>query len=196
MAAGEAMTAEAVRHRFSVEDFYRMAEAGIFTEDDRVELIEGEVVEMPPIGPLHAGTVNILAGLLSRAVAERAVVAVQNPVRLEPDSEPLPDLAVLKYRPDGYSRSHPGPDDVLLVIEVADTTVAYDRGVKLPLYGRSGIREAWLVDLAAGKVEVYREPSPDGYRLIRISAPGESLSPLALPDISIDLGDVLGPAAG
>jgi hypothetical protein len=196
MAAGEAMTAEAVRHRFSVEDFYRMAEAGIFTEDDRVELIEGEVVEMPPIGPLHASAVDGLARLLYGLIPGSALLRVQNPVRLEPDSEPLPDLAVLKYRPGGYSRSHPGPDDVLLVIEVADTTAAYDRGVKLPLYGRSGIQEVWLVDLTAGKVEVYREPSPDGYRLIRISAPGESLSPLALPDISIDSGDVLGPAAG
>ncbi len=140
-------TYEVTRRRFTVHDYHRMGEAGILHEDDRVELIEGELVEMAAIGTRHLTCVNGLTRMLVRGVGDEAIVSVQNPVRLDEHSEPQPDLTVLRMR--DYRESLPVPEDVLLLIEVSDTTLAYDRGVKLPLYARSGIREVWIVDLRA-----------------------------------------------
>lgn len=163
-------------HRFSVDEYYRMAGAGLFRPDDRLELVEGEIIDMAPVGSRHAACVNRLNRLLGARLGERAIVSVQSPVRLSDLSEPQPDVAVLAPRDDFYARGHPGPADVLLVVEVADTTVGWDRGVKMPLYGRAGVAEAWLVDLAAGAVDVFGAPGPDGYGEVRRASGGEQLA--------------------
>jgi len=150
------------RHRYTVEDYERMGAAGILGEDDRVELIEGEIIDMPPIGSPHGGSVNRIAQKLTLAVGDRAIVAVQNPIRLDDFSEPQPDIALLKPREDFYAARHPTPDDVLMLIEVAETSIRYDRDKKLPLYARAGIPEVWLVDIKAGRITRYRDPSDTG----------------------------------
>jgi Uma2 family endonuclease len=186
------ITALRPRRRFTVDDYYRMAEVGILHEDDRVELIEGEVVEMPPIGSAHAGTVDHLATLLGRAVADRAIVRVQGPVRLGDLSEPVPDVCLLRVREDFYKRSHPRPEDTLLIAEVADTTATFDRRVKLPLYARAGIPEYWVVDLGRGLIEVYRSPSGESYRERLELRQGDRLAPATLPGVELSAADILG----
>lgn len=162
------------RVRFTVEDYYRMAEAGILSAEDRVELIEGEVREMAPIGPLHAGIVNRLAALLHQRMGEE-VIGVQNPVRLDEHNEPQPDVSVLRSREDYYTRSHPSPQDVLLLVEVADRTLDYDPGEKLPLYALAGIPEVWVVDVRQRVIEVCCEPQAAGYAHRGRFAQGERL---------------------
>lgn len=179
------------RHRITVAEYHRMAEAGIFTEDDRVELIEGEIIDMAPIGSRHAGIVAKLGHILTRAVGETAIVWIQNPIALGSSSEPEPDVALLKPREDFYTASLPTGQDVLLVIEVSDTSSAYDRSVKVPLYARFGIPEVWLVDLPGGVIEVFQEPSPQGYRQIRKYYPGEELKPGLLPAVSLRVDELL-----
>ncbi len=186
----ETQTLGIVRRRFTVHDYHRMGEAGILHEDDRVELIDGEIVEMAAIGTGHFTCVNRLNRLLVRGVDDEAVVSVQNPVRLDESNEPQPDLAVL--RPRDYLESLPGPEDVLLLIEVSDTTPAYDRGTKLPLYARAGIREVWIADLKDEKVERHTGPSGDLYRHIELARRGENLKPEALPELTVRVDDVLG----
>src|ERR1051325_2458824 len=151
------MSLQVQRHCFNVEEYHRMVEVGLLTEDSRVELIEGEVVQMSPIGSRHGGTVNRASALLNGILEGRAMVSVQNPIRLNDFSEPQPDLALLKPRKDYYSDSHPTPEDVLVVIEVVDASLRYDRSVKLPLYARAGIREAWLIILQRQVVDVYSQ---------------------------------------
>jgi Uma2 family endonuclease len=168
-----------------------MADAGIFSEDDRVELIDGAVVDMVPIGSPHAGVVTRLNYLLSRLVGERVIVSPQNPIRLSDYSEPLPDVMLLRPRPDFYTSAHPGPGDVLLLVEVADSSVDYDRSVKVPLYARHGVPEVWLVDLQRQLVEIYRDPAPAGHREIRVVHRGDRLTPLALPDVALSVDDIL-----
>lgn len=179
-------------YRFTVEDYHRMAEAGILGEDDRVELIEGEIVEMPPIGSPHGGTVKALIHLFSKAVGDRAIVSVQDPARLSDISEPQPDLMLLRPRPDFYRNSHATPADVLLLVEVADTSAAYDRSVKLPLYARVGIPEYWLVDLERGVLEVYRSPEDDRYADLQELRSGARVAPASLPDVELEVGEILG----
>lgn len=186
------MGAAVTHRRFTVDDYYRMAEAGILRPGDRVELIEGEIVEMTPIGREHAARVDCLNNLYCVKLAGRAIVRVQNPVRLNRNTEPQPDVAILRSKTDYYASGHPGPEDVLLIIEVADSSLAYDRGVKMSEYARAGIREAWLVDLAAGVVEVSRKPGPSGYGDVRAIRRGQSLAPEAFPDVSIRVDDILG----
>lgn len=161
------MVALSTRYRFSVEDYHRMAEAGIFTEDDRVELIEGEVLPMSPIGSRHAACVEKLADSLKQHFNGRAMVRTQNPILLSDHSEPEPDLCVVRPRDDYYASGKPTAADTLLVIEVADATLEYDRQIKLPLYARHGIAEAWLVDLVTNRVEVHRQPTRDGYEQVQ-----------------------------
>src|SRR5438034_4682131 len=148
---------------FTVEMYHKLGELGVFHEDDRVELINGQIVPMTPIGDAHASCVRRLIGLLSRRCAERAIVDVQNPVVLGDVDCPQPDITLLQPRADGY-RVHPRSHDILLVVEVADSSLAYDREVKIPLYAEAGIREAWVVDLNAETISVYRDPGPEGYR--------------------------------
>jgi Uma2 family endonuclease len=179
------------RRPLTVAAYHRMGEVGILTEDDRVELIEGELVAMTPIGSHHSGTVNALTYALVHAVGERGVVTVQNPVRLNDRTEPQPDFTVLKPRPDFYRSATPLADDVLLLVEVADSSLSYDRAVKLPLYARHGIPEVWIVNLAAGAVEVHRMPTGDRYAASdRVGGDGR-LEPALLPGVVIDVSALL-----
>lgn len=183
------MAVPLLRRRFTVHEYHQMAEAGILTEDDRVELIEGEIVDMAPIGSQHAASVARLTVLFSR-VQGRGIVWVQNPIRLGEHSEPQPDLTLLKPRADFYAKAHPGPEDVLLVVEVSDTSAEYDREVKLPLYAQAGIPEVWLVDLATEGVEVYRTPTPQGYREARQLRRDQRLAPQAFPTLDLAVDDL------
>ncbi|WP_376790048.1 Uma2 family endonuclease [Thermoflexus sp.] len=186
------MSVQVQRRLFTVEEYHRMAEVGILSEDDRVELIEGELIAMSPIGSRHAACVKRLVRLLDRAVGERAIVSAQDPIRLGRHSEPQPDVALLRYRPDFYASAHPGPEDVLLIVEVAETSADYDRTVKIPLYARHGIPEAWLVDLTEAHVEIYRQPSPQGYRELHIVHRGETISPALIPGLTVGIDEILG----
>lgn len=178
---------EPARHRLNVDDYYRMAEAGILQRDSRVELIDGEVIDMVPIGADHGATVNRLAKALILACGDRAIVAVQNPVRLDPGSEPQPDFAVLRSRADGYRTAHPTPPDVFLLIEVADSTLRYDRTVKLPLYAQAGIAEYWIVNLQDRVVEAHRSPAGDGYAEKKTHGPGDTVALAVMPEIVVSL---------
>jgi Uma2 family endonuclease len=187
------MAGQLVTYRFSVKDYHRMAEAGIFREDDRVELLEGEIIEMPPIGPGHAGGVKrLMNGFLPLQGERKAIISVQDPIRLGEHSEPQPDLALLKPHPDFYSLKHPGPEDVLLVVEVRESSASYDREVKVPLYARFGIPETWLVDLEQGLIEIYRVPGPESYQQVRTLRRGERLSPQAFPELILTVDELLG----
>jgi Uma2 family endonuclease len=151
------------RHRITVEHFYRMAEVGVFAEDERVELIEGEIIDVPPMGHHHAGVVDYLAALLTMSVSSSAIVRQQLPLRLGEYSEPLPDIVVAKPRDDRYFRSHPTANCVWLVVEVSSTTVRFDRNVKVPMYARHGVEEVWVVDVVDEHVHRYRSPQDGGY---------------------------------
>ena len=186
------MSVEIARHRFTVEQYERMGEAGIFSEDDRVELIEGEIVEMTPIGSRHAAYVDRLNDLLTSTLGRRAIVRVQSPIRIGGHSEPQPDLVLLRRREDFYAGRHPEPADVLLVVEVADTSGRFDRRVKLPLSARAGIVEAWVLDLDGPALEVHRSPAPEGYRDVRRPRRGEAVTFAAVPDLSVAVDAVLG----
>ena len=188
------MSAQIVKYRFTVDDYHRMAQAGILSEDDRVELIEGEIVMMSPIGSRHAACVRRLLHLFVHGVGDKAIVAVQDPICLEEHSEPQPDISLLKPRKDLYAHKHPGPEDVLLLVEVAEMSAGYDREVKVPLYARYGIKEVWLIDLEAEAVEVCRGPSAAGYQERVIMKRGDALSPGAFPDITLPVDEILGPA--
>jgi len=177
---------------FTVEMYHKLGELGIFDEDDRVELLDGQIVEMTPIGGAHAACVIRLNDLLSRRSRSDTSVSVQNPVTLAERWEPQPDLAVLR-RAGGLSGAWlPKPQDVLLVIEVADTSLERDRDVKIPRYAAAGIAEAWLVDLVADAISVYRGPGPDGYRDIVTVNRGETLRPLLLPGVAMTADEILG----
>jgi Uma2 family endonuclease len=177
--------------RFTVDEYHRMGEAGVLHEDDRVELIDGQVVAMTPIGPRHANCVRRLNRLFAAALRGVAITDVQNPVVLGEHDAPQPDVVLLAPRADAYLE-HPGAPDTLLVVEVADTSLAYDRDVKVPRYARAAVPEVWLVDLTAERIAVYREPQGDAYARIRSAGPGDVLTPLRLPDITLAVTDILG----
>ncbi len=186
------MALELKRYLFTRAEYHRLAEAGVLGEDDRVELIEGEILEMSPIGRRQWACVDRLSHLFVRAVGNEAIVHVQNPVPLNERSEPEPDLTLLRFRADFYASADPTPADVLLVVEVADSSVEYDRQVKAPLYARTGIPELWLLDLGRDHLVVYREPSGSGYGTTRVLRRGETISPVAFPDLVIPVVDLLG----
>jgi Uma2 family endonuclease len=177
-------------HRWSVEEYHQMALSGLLDETDRVELIEGELIDMSPIGSKHAFRVDSIARALQRSPGNSLLVRVQNPVLLGDHSEPQPDIAVVKDK--NYSEAHPGAEDVLLIVEVSDTTLAYDRDVKLSLYARHGIPEVWLLDVNAGELTIYREPAEGQYRLIRKPTRAETVSPVLVPGVAIALAEALG----
>lgn len=195
MVAEPAQTAVPERWRFTVDEYHRMAGAGILGEEDRVELIDGELVRMSPIGDRHAAAVKRSNALFSARLAGRALVGIQDPVELSDRTEPQPDLSLLRPRPDFYSGRTPGPGDVLLLVEVADTSLEYDRGLKAGLYARSGIAELWLLDLVEEVLEVCRDPGPRGYGDRRRFRPGERVASLDFPDLDLDVADVLPPPA-
>lgn len=179
--------------RWTVDEYDRMIEAGILTENDRVELLRGEIVDMSPIGGPHQSVVLRLNTLLAPIAPDRFLTSVQGAVRLASvDSEPEPDVALLVPRADFYSEKHPDSDDILLVIEVAQSSLERDRDIKIPLYAEAGIREAWLVDISNGVVQVFSNPTPDGYAECHEFARGTQLSPHLLPDIQLNVSDILG----
>jgi len=177
--------------RFTRREYHRLGEAGILGEDERVELLEGNLVEMSPIGSRHAACVKKINALFHRTLEGRALVGVQDPIRLSEDSEPQPDLVLLRPRADFYAEDHPGPEDVLLLVEVAEASLAYDREVKLPLYAQAGIPEVWLVHLAENQVEVHRGPREGRYGETQTLVPSQSLSPLAFPEVRFKVEDLL-----
>ncbi len=178
------------RYRFTVAEYERMGEAGILGEDDRVELLAGEIIEMSPTGPVHAYSLALLTNHVAAWVGETALLSVQSPIRLDDASEPQPDLAVLRQR--NYRAALPGPADVLLVIEVADSSRDYDRATKLPRYAAAGIPESWLADLVAGVLERHSEPRDGLYRQIAIGRPGDTLASTVLPALAIPVSVALG----
>ncbi|MCL4804339.1 MAG: Uma2 family endonuclease [Anaerolineae bacterium] len=184
--------AEVTRRRFTVTELLHLSKIGFLGNDERVELIRGEIVEMSPINVAHASTVSRLVSLLFRSFGDRVILSVQNPVQLDDETLLQPDIAVLKPQDDYYSRRHPDPEAVLLLIEVSDTTLLYDRRVKRKLYGAAGIIEYWIVDLPNRRIEVYTKPRQDGYRIVTQYAPGETISPLAFPDVALNVDEVLG----
>ncbi len=185
------MRADVEKRRFTADEYYAMARAGVFTDSDRVELIEGEIQTMTPIGPLHAVAVDRAAYALMRGVQQGAVVRVQGPIRLNALNEPQPDIALLSPPADFYRNAHPRPEDVLLVVEIAESSLRYDREVKATLYARHGIVEYWLVDLTSGTITSYTSASIEGYRQTVKRACGESLAPTSLPCCSICVDDLL-----
>jgi Uma2 family endonuclease len=186
------MSIQLARRPFTTAEYHRLIGAGILTEDDRVELLDGEIIKMAPIGPGHAGCVNRLAELLREKIQKLAIVSVQNPIELSKYSEPQPDIALLRRRADFYAKSHPSPEDVLLAIEVADTTLEGDREVKIPSYARAGICESWLVDLPNGRIEVHSQPAGGIYQEIRITLRGQAVVSRAVPQIELKADDILG----
>lgn len=185
------MLAEIQRKMFSVAEYHYMTETGILKEDDRLELIEGEIINMAAIGSHHAACVDRLNRLFVTSLGEKAIVRIQGPFTIGDFSEPEPDVLLLKPRNDFYTKAHPSPEDVLLIIEVSDTTLEYDLNFKIPLYARAGIREAWIVNLRETSVEVYSTPSKQGYKMLRKNYEGDILTVNSFPDIKIAVDELL-----
>jgi Uma2 family endonuclease len=178
-------------HKFTTEQFHQMGEAQIFQPSDRLELIEGEVITMSPIGFRHAFVINYLGNSLPRQLGERAIISIQNPIRLDSHSEPQPDLVLLKPCEDFYAHQLPQAQDVLLLIEVADSSLSYDREIKIPLYAKHRINEVWLVNLNQAQLEVYRSPQEGYYQDQTILIASQTLTPLAFPELEIALTRIL-----
>ena len=187
-------TAAAVptRRRFTVAEYYALADAGILSENDRVELLDGDLIVMPPIGDWHAGGVKFFNNTMLPQLRGRAMIAVQDPVRLDEHSEPQPDVMLLLWRDDFYRSGHPRPTDVLLLIEVADTTLDYDQKRKLPVYARAGIPEVWIINRPARRIESYSDPSGNTYSTVRHFSPGETVAPQAFPDVTLAVDRIIG----
>ena len=180
----------AERRLFTVDEYHQLGATGVLAPDERVELIEGEIIQMPPIGSIHAGLVGRLTRLFQAQAPGTFALWVQNPVTLPPRSEPQPDVMLLRPRGDDYLGALPVASDVLLAIEIADTTLAYDRDVKLPLYARQGIAQSWLLNVNARRLEMHRDPGPDGYRTILRPDRDAIVSPATLSQVRIDLSEL------
>lgn len=180
------------RFPISVEMYHLMAERGVFAPDDRVELIEGELFEMSPIGNLHARCVKFLNDYLANLVSGKFVLGVQDPIVLNDQSEPQPDLSILDYRTDFYKDEAPNAKDTALVIEVAESSIDFDKNVKFRRYASAGIPEAWLIDLASESVEVHSQPKENGYGTIKIYLRGENAVSETIPSIDLPVDDILG----
>ena len=176
---------------FTVEEYHRLAEVGVLHEDDRVELLNGVIVNMMPIGPFHGGSVIWLAELFGEQRRGRWITSVQSPLHVADHDEPQPDLMLLRPRGDHYRNSHPHPADVFLLIEVSDSTLIMDREEKLPIYARAGIAEVWIVNLPERVVEVYSSPANGAYAEHRRVHAGDALAPAAFPDAAIDTAALL-----
>ncbi len=180
------------KHFFNAVEFERMGEAGVFRADARLELIEGEIIEMSPIGSRHAACVNFLSWSLNRKVGDAAIVSTQNPVRLNDFSEPQPDVALLRLRADFYRTAHPTPADVLLIIEVSDTTVEHDRQVKVPLYAGAGVSEVWIVNLPEEKIEVYAGLLGGVYQSVNHVGRNAEVKAQIIAGLVVSVAEVLG----
>jgi Uma2 family endonuclease len=186
------MSAEIAKYSFTAEEFQRLGEAGILRQDVRLELIDGEIFEISPVGSQHAACVKFLSGLLNRLFGNTFIVGVQDPVRLNDFSEPQPDVSLLRWRDDYYRSAHPGPADVLLIVEVADTTVAKDSKMKVPLYARSGIVETWLVNIPEDRIEVYSDSVNGTYRRAEVFGRGEEARAHTVEGLSMNVSELLG----
>ncbi|KAF0249147.1 MAG: hypothetical protein FD167_1449 [bacterium] len=180
------------RRLFSAVEYHQMAETGLISEEERVELIEGEIIKMPGIGRFHASSVIRISRLLNRRLPEQVIVAIQSPVHLNDYSEPQPDVVILRPKEDCYEDAHPTPTDIFWLIEVADTSLDYDKKVKLPLYARSGVPEVWLVNLPKSRIEVYYRPFNDTYQEIRLLHKEQTLVINSFPEISLLVNELLG----
>jgi Uma2 family endonuclease len=179
------------KHRFNVEEYYRMAETGVLRPGARVELLDGEIIDMSPIGPFHGGVTIFLTEFFSATAKHRWVKAVQTPVRLNDHSEPQPDLMLLKPPATRYRKRHPRPEDVFLLVEISDSSLERDLEVKLPAYARSGIAEVWMVDLNEQTIEVYCQPRIAGYASKTVLGAGDMAAPQMFPDAKVDVGELL-----
>lgn len=177
-------------HNLTVSEYERMGENGIFPPDARVELIEGEIIEMSPIGSRHAACVDLITEVFNEQLRGRAIVRAQNPIVLDDFSEPQPDITVLRFRPDRYRAAHPRPEDILLVIEVSDTTVQYDR--LMPLYARAGIPEALLFNLPDDRLEYFSHPEMGAYQVSRVLGRGERFQSTSVDGLALDVEMILG----
>ena len=186
------MAVELKRFRFSRADYHQLAKVGIIKAGARVELIDGEILEMSPIGRRHRSSVDRAVDVFAPRLHGTAIVRVQSSITLGEYGEPEPDLTLLRFRADFYAESDETPEDILLIVEVADSSEAYDRRTKGPLYARFGIPDYWLVDLNRDLVTVYRDPTPNGYASSRVYPRGESVSPLAFPDLTVAVDDIVG----
>ena len=186
------MSRQLAKHWFSVEEYERMGRAGVFGDDARLELLEGEIYEMPPIGSPHASCVKHFNVLLNSHFSGKMLVGVQDPVRLDDFSEPQPDISLLRWRNDFYKNSHPTPADVLLIIEVADSTVESDRSYKIPLYAKAGIPEAWIINLQDETIELYAEPAGGVYQVSKTFKRGEEAQAHTVADLRVEVADILG----
>lgn len=184
-----------LKRLITVEEFHRMGDAGVFPPEDRLELIDGEIVSTTPIGPRHAGCVNRLNRVLLAAIGQALQLTPQNPIVLNDTTEPQPDIVLVRTRADDYSHAHPRPHDVVLVVEVADSSADYDRRIKLPRYARAGIPEVWIVDLASRLIEVYRQPDGDRFGEQFGAGRGARLDVPGTPGGSVAVDDVLPPEA-
>ena len=180
---------------FTVEEYHRLAEVGVLHEDDRVELLNGIIINMMPIGPFHGSSVKRLTHVFESANNGRWITSAQDPIQIGEHSAPQPDLALLHLREDYYLENHPGPQDVYLLIEVSDSTLLVDREEKLPIYARAGIAEVWIVNLPERVVEVYSSPTNGAYVDCRRVRAGDALAPFAFPDAAIDTAALLQPKA-
>lgn len=179
-------------HRFNVEEYHRLIENNILHEDDRVELIEGRIIDITPIGSKHAACVSRLNEILSEKLQKRAIINIQNPICLTAYTEPEPDIAIIKRRPDFYAEQLPQPEDVLLIIEVSDSSLDYDCETKIPLYAKSNIPEVWLVNLIENNVAIYSGPSSEGYNVITKHHHNQILSPKSFHDITLTVSEIFG----
>jgi Uma2 family endonuclease len=186
------MQIETTRKRFTVDDYHRMAETGILSENDRTELIEGEIIQMSPIGDPHFNAVNRATMIFARGIGDRVVVSVQNPAVMDRHNEPQPDVVLIRPREGFYGSGKPDPEDVVLLIEISDTSLRFDQEVKLPVYARNGVREVWIVDLQDEVIRVHREPKGKTYTSIEIKQRNEQISPQAFPDFSVNVSDLIG----
>jgi Uma2 family endonuclease len=186
------MTTQPQNRAFTVGEYYRMAEADILTEEDRVELVAGQIVAMSPIGSRHAACVKRLNLLMGKMVGDSMLIGIQDPIALDAYSAPEPDLVLLRPRADFYAEAHPSAADVLLAVEVADTSADYDREVKLPLYAQAGLPEVWLIDLQKSCIEVYSRPQGSAYQQrIEVTADATLTSP-TIPPLALAAADLLG----
>jgi Uma2 family endonuclease len=186
------MHTEVTKKLFTVDEYYKMAEAGILNEDSRVELIEGEIIQMSPIGARHASCVSRATKLFLSKLGDRIWLSPQNPVRLSNITEPQPDILLLKPRPDFYGSKHPTGSDTYLVLEVSDTTLRYDRDRKAPLYAKAGVPEVWIEDLRSKKILVFRNPEKDRYLHSLTFHRGEQIFIAAFPEIAFQVDDLIG----
>ncbi len=185
------MSVQLLKRRFTISEYYQMAKVGILTPSDRVELINGEILEMSPIGKRHAACVNRVNQLFYQKLGDRILISVQNPILLNNLSEPQPDITLLQPRTDFYASGHPQASDIFLIVEVADSSINYDQEIKISLYSESGILEVWLIDLNQNSLQVYQQPTESGYQRIQQLQSENTLSPLAFPEIHLRVNEMI-----